>query len=222
MAVEQKRGCGYRKVGGLYLVCDGVGFRCDLLPYNLEVCPVCSQGIKPSRSFTWIIPNKLFERSQECRATCPIIAYCPLRFEQKQGLMWVGGGFYKEPGDFIKEAHEMGISKRISAVPNGFKVGETWVFLAHKKAGRKKVAVDVVEGRDELTDQAVRLEQEKEVEAPAVFYSFKPTRIEKIVTETQSKDEAEMQKLKERGITPVAVPDDDPDHKGTVYDKKEG
>lgn len=39
MAVETRRGCGYRKVGGIYLVCDGAGFRCDQLPVNLEVIP---------------------------------------------------------------------------------------------------------------------------------------------------------------------------------------
>jgi hypothetical protein len=31
-------------------------------------------------------------------------------------------------------------------------------------------------------------------------------------TETQAKDEAELARLQERGITPVVVPDDDPDH----------
>ncbi len=208
MAIEKKRGCGYRKVGGMYLVCDGAGFGCDQLPFNLEVCPVCSQGIKPSRGFTWIIPNQLFG-VKECKATCPI-PICPLRREERQGLMWIGGGFYT-PEDFIKEANEMGISKRISAVPNGFKLGETWVFMAHKKAG-KKIPVVKPEGYPILST--------KRVEVPAVFCVFKPARIEKIITETQSKDEVEMKKLKERGITPVAVPDDDKDHQGTVYDKK--
>lgn len=210
MAVEKKRRCGYRKINGLYLVCEGSGFRCERLPCNLEVCPVCSQGIKPSRGFTWIIPNQLFRDASECKATCPLADHCALRFEQKQGLMWVGGGFYKDPDDFIREANEMGISKRIAAVPNDFKLGETWVFLAHKKAGSKKV----------LMPDTTPEETTHEKEVPAVFYIFKPTRIEKIVTETQSKDEAEMQKLKDRDITPVTVPDEDKDHRGTVYDKE--
>ncbi len=208
MAVEAKRRCGFRKVGGIYLVCEGTGFGCDQLPYNLEVCPVCSQGIKPSRGFTWIIPDHLFG-VKECKATCPM-PICPLRRAEKHGLMWVGGGFYKEPDDFIREAKEIGISKRIAAIPNNFKLGETWVFLAHKKAGRKQV----------LMPDTTPEETTHEKEVPAVFYIFKPTRIEKIVTETQSQDEAEMQKLKDRDITPVTVPDDDKDHRGTVYDKE--
>ncbi|MEI6227005.1 MAG: hypothetical protein WCS72_19880 [Deltaproteobacteria bacterium] len=45
--------------------------------------------------------------------------------------------------------------------------------------------------------------------------------IEKIVTETESKDEAAMEELKGRGITPFVVPDDDKDHQGSVYDSEE-
>jgi len=216
MAVEKRRGCGFRKVGGMYLVCDGAGFGCNQLPFNLEVCPVCSQGIKPSRGFTWINPLQLF-KAQECKVTCPMSPNCPLRFEGRQGLMWIGGGFYT-PEDFIKEANEMGISKRIGALHQGFELGKTWVFLAHKKAGKKQVPIPDTTPEDVRADLYSVVKMEKEV--PAVFYIFKPTRIEKIVTETQSKDEAEMKKLKDRGITPVAVPDDDKDHQGTVYDKK--
>ena len=54
MAVEAKRGCGYRKVGGLYLVSDGLGIPCDRLPITLEVCPCCGAGIKPARGWTWV------------------------------------------------------------------------------------------------------------------------------------------------------------------------
>jgi hypothetical protein len=39
-----------------------------------------------------------------------------------------------------------------------------------------------------------------------------PERIEKLVTESQSRDATEMAKLARRGITPVVVPDNDPDH----------
>jgi len=53
-----------------------------------------------------------------------------------------------------------------------------------------------------------------------IFQVFKPTHIEKIITETMAKDEAEMKRLADHGITPVIVPDDDKDHQGTVYDKE--
>ena len=49
-----------------------------------------------------------------------------------------------------------------------------------------------------------------------MFRIFKPERIEKIITETMAKDEAEMNKLADAGITPVIVKDGDRDHEGTV------
>lgn len=52
----------------------------------------------------------------------------------KAGLMWVGEKFYKTPEVFVAEGVTMGFSKRIKAVPRGFKVGETYVLLAHPKA----------------------------------------------------------------------------------------
>ena len=50
------------------------------------------------------------------------------------GLIWVGEKFYPTPQDFCAEAEKMGISRRIPAVPNDFVLGETWVWLAHRKA----------------------------------------------------------------------------------------
>lgn len=35
MAVEARRGCGYRKAGGLYLVASGMGSPCHRLPIPL-------------------------------------------------------------------------------------------------------------------------------------------------------------------------------------------
>ena len=104
------------------------------------------------------------------------------------GLIWVGEKFYPTPRAFLAEAKRMGISRRISAVPKGFMVGETWVLFAHRK----------VEFDGEL--------------APGIFYLARPERIEKIVTETQARDPEEMGKLRARGIVPVIVPDNDPDH----------
>jgi hypothetical protein len=41
MAVEPKRGCGYRKVGGIYLVSGGEGRPCGCLQIPLHTCPSC-------------------------------------------------------------------------------------------------------------------------------------------------------------------------------------
>lgn len=60
MAVEGIRGCGSRKVGGMYLCGEYIHVSCDRLPLPLTVCPVCGQGIKVSRAFTEINPLKLW------------------------------------------------------------------------------------------------------------------------------------------------------------------
>jgi hypothetical protein len=52
----------------------------------------------------------------------------------RAGLLWIGAAFYPTPEAFMEEAQRMGVSRRISAVPRDFKVGETWVALAHPKA----------------------------------------------------------------------------------------
>lgn len=238
MAVEKKRGCGYRKVGGLYLVGSGIATPCDRIPFILEVCSVCGQGIKHALGFTWMewqkfamnhsvkvveeIPNtKLLSSPYEVPCKCPsgLITDpepCPICFpkEGKYGLLWVGKKFYT-PGKFIKEALEMGVSKRIAAIPKELKIGETWILLAHVEGTEKEVPIEFP--ADKVLDPKEPITEKKKV--PAIFYAFRPTKIEKIVTETQSKDTEEMEKLTKRGITPVIVPDNDKDHQGSVYEK---
>jgi len=61
---EEKRGCGYRKVGAMYLCGMGIPVECDRLPYELTVCRVCGAGVKQSRGFTWL---DWFEVCREAR-----------------------------------------------------------------------------------------------------------------------------------------------------------
>ncbi len=63
LTFEAARGCGYRKAGGKYLVSGGEMLPCGRLPLELTVCPCCSQGIKQSRGWTWIDPEKLLANS---------------------------------------------------------------------------------------------------------------------------------------------------------------
>lgn len=79
-------------------------------------------------------------------------------------------------------------------MPKGFTVGEDWVFLAHPKT------------------MPIENDDGEQVMGPGVFRVWKPERIEKIITESEFKDEDAMAKLEKRGITPVVVPDDDKDH----------
>ncbi len=206
MTQETKRGCGFKKIGGTYLVSDpGDHLSCISLPYNVETCPCCFEGIKFSRGYKWIVPSKLFQNIEETcsgfiESSCNIRNNCPLKTNSKSGLMWVGAQFYT-PETFISESIELGVSKRISTIPRDFEIGKTWVFLAHKFGG-----INLITNK----------------KTPAIFYVFKPTRIEKIVSESQYRNKEEMEKLKLKGITPIIVPDNDYDHRGSAYDKIHG
>lgn len=218
MAFEQKRGCGYRKVGGLYLVSGGIGVSCDRLPILLDVCPCCSNGFKQTRGWTWVDVALLTGGvHKDCKDdfTCPL---CMATSEMgKAGLLWIGEKFYKTPQDFDREGVEMGISRRIKAIPRGFKVGETWVLLAHPKT--VVTWVDFTEA-ELAKEQGELVPRQKKVLKPGIFKVWRPQRIEKLVLESQRESD-EVKELIEKGITPVFIPDDDKDHRGTVYDKPE-
>ena len=206
MSQEPIRKCGHRKVSGLYMVSDaGDHLSCISLPYNVTTCPCCFEGIKFSRGYKWIVPNKLFVNLHDTcvgfiESSCAMKNNCPLKSKEKAGILWVGNQFYT-PQTFTEEAEQFGVSKRIAAVPNGFEIGKTWVFLAHQRGGI-----------DPKTNKKV----------PAIFFVFRPTRIEKIVTSEQYRNRDEMEKLKVKGMTPVVVPDEDYDHRGSAYGRIHG
>ena len=215
MASEKKRKCGYRRVGGLYLVDDGGGMPCDRLPFELTVCPTCSCGIKQSRGWTWVDVAGLVGGDHTPYNLCSCIGDCPLCSNTvamgRAGLLWIGEQFYPTVDDFLAEAREMGISRRIKAVPREFKMGETWVLLAHPKTGRR---LEAIYSGEEITGY-------EETWSPGIFRVFKPKRIELIITEAQSNDAEFMESVSKRGLTPVVVATDDADHQGSIWDKKE-
>ena len=203
LSVEQARGCGYRKPAkdgvGIYLVGDGLGEPCGLLPYPLDVCPCCGGGVKATRGWTWVTPQLLFGKGdvlskiagveRECSLSrklrvvgqngssaresgCP---RCPVGSPPAglHGLLWVGEAFYKSPDDFSQEAHAQGVSRKIKAVPKGFKLGETWVLLAHRKAVRNPAT--------------------GERENPGIFSMFMPRGIDLVI-----KDEADVPEKAEK------------------------
>jgi hypothetical protein len=168
---EEARGCGYRKPAkggvGIYLVGPNEGTPCGRLPYPLHACPVCSEGIKPSRSWTWIEPSKLI-KADSCEVRCPC-RVCPLCLavpEGRHGLLWIGEGFYKDPEDFMREARRMGVSRKLPAVPKGFKLGETIVYLAHR------YAAPVHAGEEDASKGN-----------PGIFTVFKPTGIDLVIAD---------------------------------------
>lgn len=193
--IEGRRGCGYRKPGGIYLVGPPDGWACCKFPFPLTVCPTCGAGIHVSRGWTWVEPGELFQ-PPDCQAhdrklwAGATLRPCPLADPKtmgRAGLLWVGEKFYKSPGDFLQEARDQGISRRISVVPRGFKPGKTWVLLAH----RKGYAI----GGNLETNQSNWL--------PAIFAVFRPRAIEYVVKGDETDEELE--RLAGRGLTPVRV-----------------
>ena len=184
---EGPRGCGYRKKGGTYLIGGKLSEPCGKLPRVLTICPTCYGGIHFSRGWTWIDAVPLF-KPLKCRIPSKCEEQCPLSTEVlslgetwKAGLLWVGEKFYSTSDNFTLEAANLGISRRIANIPREFKLGETWVFLAHKKAGIG----------------------ENGEAAPAIFSFFKPHAIEYVVRGDET--EEELEKKESRGITLVNV-----------------
>lgn len=176
---ESARGCGYRKPGGIYLRGDGLAAPCGKLPLLLHNCPTCSAGIKFARGWTWIDPRPLFAEVP-CYSECQRCPANNAHLPSRAGLLWIGREFYSTAAMFELEAEIQGVSRRIAAVPRGFKVGETWVYLAH-------VAACTVEGKP----------------APGIFRAFRPSAIEYIVKGTET--EAELDELEARGLTLVKL-----------------
>lgn len=182
-SIEQRRGCGFRKPSksgvGIYLVGPDVSAPCGRLPFPLQSCPCCGGGIKPARSWTWITPKELLHPPEvpfQCKRTegdfaqqadfnacfgCPMGRNTP---SGQHGLLWIGEKFYPTPTDFVREARMMGVSRKVGAIPRGFVLGETVVYLAHRKA------VPIFDEDDP------RME-------PGIFSTFKPTAVDLVVND---------------------------------------
>jgi len=204
MVLEPRRGCGYRQLNKLYLVGSGITIECHRLPLNIpEICPVCGSGVKFSRGWTWINPKELFGECKEkdvdeslqalsttlfpCHKVECKICFPPV----KVGLMFVGQEY--TPQSFTIEAAQLGVSKAIGAIPKGLELGKTWVFLAHKKAGKRVI-----------TEESL---SKNVVESPAVFYAFVPVRVEMLLKKSDATED-KLEILKKRNITPIIVDDD--------------
>lgn len=208
VSAEGRRGCGYRKVGGLYLVCDGPGVECGGLPLVVETCPTCSAGIKPTRGWTWINPKALFPEREQCGQ--PWCATCPANERpERSGLIWVGTQHYATPADFTREAQKVGVSRRISTLPKDFKVGETWIFLGHRRGMPARCtnsgSSPRVPGGPVCFKDCKLCEGTGTMYVPAIFHIFRPSRIEQIVGPEKDERDDDIQRMRKRGIEPVIV-----------------
>jgi len=204
--MEQKRGCGFRKVGGTYLVGEYIPIPCDRLPYPLPICPVCHSGLKVGRGMGEINPLALFGSHENCadeHQPCPMCQPS----EKPAYLMLVGEKFYPTPADFLNEGIKMGFSKRIARIPRHFELGKTVVYLAHHKA----CVVEDTEVKEVDKEHPKMVEVDRVKRATGIFTAFIPQRIEKMYWESTLKDmpKREMQRLKRMKITPVGLPEDE-------------
>jgi len=187
---DTRRGCGFRKPGGFYLVSEPWKPEpCGRLPLLLEACPVCGAGTKPARGWTWINLERLASewpcavaRDEDCRLSCTM-----RKPPARAGLLWIGERFYKTVGAFLEEAAEQGVSRRIGGIPRDFLPGVTWIALAHRKG------ICVVSGPAFA----------ESTEKPAIFALWRPRQIEYVVKGTET--DAELGRLVLRGIIPVKV-----------------
>lgn len=205
MAVEARRGCGYRRVGGLYLEGMGDWSPCCRLPTEIALCPTCGGGIHFSRNIQFMLPKALFAEPPVCLTQMPIDqtmrADCPLATIEnstaKIALVWIGAGDYPTPKDFMTEANEQGISRRIATLPKDLTLGVTRVMLAHRKAikcdtclGAGIVAdIRAGEGVGSVgdTDEAQCHDCDGKGYRPGVFASFVPSKITRVVTHAMAR-----------------------------------
>lgn len=207
MPIEELRGCGYRIVGKIYIVGDGIPVVCDNLPYPIRKCRGCGFTPQFTRGFSWLEKSYIQQHdgvndsygelvSRECN--CPA-TFCPICWPdrndlEKYGLMWVGDKYYT-PEEFVAESNSMGVSKAINKLPKDLILGKTWVVLAHRKV--PMIREDFMSGEPDYV--------------PAIFYAFIPKAYEMLIWEKDATEER-LAELRGQGITPIVVPDDMPEH----------
>jgi hypothetical protein len=193
---EQVRGCGWRKVGGAYLVGSGLSASCDALPLELVPCSLCEFEIPFSRGIQEIHIGYLAGRMKGHVCSdkflgCPLCYYAKEKKISKFYLMFVSSKYYS-PASFIKEAQRQGVSKRIApqSLPKDFKIGESWIFLAHNKVPMKPLEpLDIQKWKDNVKR--------------AIFYAFKPSRIEIVLW--KDADPRTIAEWKKKGFTPILI-----------------
>lgn len=172
VSYEEKRGCGYRKPSkdgvGIYLMGSPFSEACERLPFPLTTCPCCGAGIGFQRAWRWIDPQVVFAahldpkcdgRAGHRHDAC--VMCTPSLVDGMAGLKWIGEQFYS-PHAYIREARDRGISMKIPAIPHGFEIGKTFVYIAHTKA-YIDWGSEGLEGR------------------PGVFMVFRPVQVDLVV-----------------------------------------
>lgn len=212
-AMESRRGCGYRQVGKLYLIGEGITYVCPSLPLDLGPCSCCGYEVPFYRDFQWIA-KAYFKHIREptgqpCHPSCPI-CYPSQNAQDRYGLMWVGKKFYT-PREFIDEADAVDVCKAIKQIPTGLVLGETWVMLVHSEARVNHEAPEFQEAYSQWLTRGVDKEppdpEPKPPAYPGVFFAFRPTRVELLVYQSEATPQM-IEGAEKKGITIIVVPDE--------------
>jgi len=223
VSIEKVRGCGHRKPAkdgvGIYLVGPSVGAPCGRLPFELPLCPTCGGGVHPARGWQWFEPKAFFEKEgvgiakrltivrDRCREAVEVCERCPVGLavpEGKHGLIWIGETHYPTPDVYLEEARQMGVSRKIKAVPKGFELGRTVVYLAHRKAVPKGTIPEVPPDADGKGRPA------EERFAPGIFSVFRPTGIDLVIDDEKNVPEKALKLAEQHGARIVKVVPEDP------------
>lgn len=210
MATENERECGFRQVHGIYLMSGDWEYSyCDRHE-EIPACPCCATQPKFTQGIYRVEYNKLFGKHENCmcRSNCPI---CYPKEDLDYYLDWVGNSFYTEES-FKKEAREKGISRQAqwTTIPENFDLKNAYIICAMKSIGEE------IKGT-KLNPNA------KTSKTDMIILGYKPQRIEYLINESEKdlldwKDKPEdfdgtyYEWIVSIGVTPIVIPDDDPDH----------
>ena len=233
--LEPRRGCGYRKVGKLYVVGIGIFKGCHRLPLPLTVCPICGNGIKHTRGWIRLKPRRLFGTCSEGVVRCPECGEEMTRTNEFMGKPFKTVWYCNECKVALEGWSEKCTCDEKCNVCNPPKkafmlwVGEkfyptpTHFALEAEMLGVCK-AVPSIPKDFELGKTIVYLAHRKAVnmyvENPntltgyevkkhaGIFMSFKPTRFEMLVKKSDFEtNEEKYMEMEKRGIEIVVVPD---------------
>jgi hypothetical protein len=176
MAIEARRACGYRRVGGTYLCGGDTPSFCDRLPYPLAACPAWGDGVRVFGEFGSINPPKLFDSHhfgdqddksglyiRSCTDGALTCFMCDSR-DEPTFIMGGGEKFYKTTAEFVSGAREPGVYKRIPFIPKDSKLSDTVVSLAHPKAVAIKEPVVLYHARSTLEESETKQPRLLEIE----------------------------------------------------------
>lgn len=217
MAVEKRRGCGFRVVHGLYITSGPLSFTCDRLPIPTNLCKCCGNFVREFQGVQSFKPLELLGNHGVCEMcekfprdgihecshtnctdplTCMACFPRPAPEETKDFMMWVGRSYYTKD-TFTAEAALLGVSKRIASngVPIGMVPNQSWIFLAM---------------RNIMDDDIVMVDGQKK-RAHGIFMVFRIQKLEYLIWESEATDEY-VEHLEDLGLSPVIIPDGDEDH----------